>query len=175
MKPCHQMPIRNPSYQDHAKGWPGPRTKSLSSSGAVPSRSECKVTGKDVLPAGAAAPFGRHEVQIILVALDHGSRFLRQSGACLCVRLCSKREYTVARIGPAECRTKQTTLPKQLRRVCGYSIRERCCQMWSLNHRTPLDLANYLFQPSNVQFSAGRVYAESSMITMISQFGPGYC
>ena len=25
LKPCHQMPIRNPSYQDHAKGWPGPR------------------------------------------------------------------------------------------------------------------------------------------------------
>lgn len=40
-----EMPIRNPSYQDHAKGW-----------------SECKVTGKDVLPAGAAPPFGRHEV-----------------------------------------------------------------------------------------------------------------
>ena len=61
-------------------------TESHSSSGyAVASRSECKVTGKDVLPAGTDAPFGRHEVQIILVALDHGSRFLTQNCGLVCV------------------------------------------------------------------------------------------
>ncbi|CAE7436610.1 unnamed protein product [Symbiodinium pilosum] len=54
------MPTRNPSHQDHAKGWSG-----------------CKVTGKDVLPAGSDAPFGRHEafrmkVPDLSLALHHG-------------------------------------------------------------------------------------------------------
>lgn len=39
-----EMPIWNPSYQDHARGW-----------------SDCRVTGKHVLPAGASAPVGKQE------------------------------------------------------------------------------------------------------------------
>lgn len=39
-----EMPIWNPSYQDHARGW-----------------SDCRVTGKHVLPAGASAPVGKQK------------------------------------------------------------------------------------------------------------------
>lgn len=39
-----EMAIWNPSYQDHARGW-----------------SDCKVTGKHVLPAGTNAPLGQQE------------------------------------------------------------------------------------------------------------------
>jgi len=39
-----EIPIRNPSYQDHARGW-----------------SDCDFTGKDIDPAGRLPPHGRQE------------------------------------------------------------------------------------------------------------------